>query len=38
MFLILKISKPNLNEVVSISPYLIWAVGIHPNVYNNMQI
>jgi len=39
MFLILKCFEvyPNLNEVVSISLNLIWAVAICPNVYN-MQI
>jgi len=25
---------PNLNEVVSVGPNLIWAVAIYPNVYN----
>jgi len=35
-FLIFKYFKvyPNLNEVVSISPNLIGAVAIYPNVYN----
>ena len=36
MLLILKYFKvyPNLNEVVSTSPNLIWAVAIYPNVYH----
>ena len=36
MFLILQYFEdyPNLNEVVSINPNLIWAVAIYPNVYN----
>jgi len=39
MFLILKYFEvyPNLYDITSISPNLIWAVAIHPNVYN-MQI
>ena len=39
MFLILKRFEvyPNFNEVVPISPNLIWAVAIYPNV-PNMQI
>jgi len=39
LFLILKYFEvyPNLNEVVSISPNLIWAVAIYLNVYT-MQI
>jgi len=36
MFQILKYFEvyPNLNEVVSINPNLIWAVVIYPNAYN----
>jgi len=39
MFLILKYFEvyPNLNNVVSLGPNLIWVVAIYPNV-SNMQI
>jgi len=40
MFLIIKYFEvyPNLNEVVSISPYVIWAVALYPNVYINANL
>jgi len=39
MFLILQYVEvyPNLNEVISINPSLIWAVAIYPNVYANLN-